>query len=88
MLITLVLECVNIVLLPLGIYFMYRGIEIQHPLYAILFFNLISSLASSIVNSAAFAFLSTEKFSQLSNLVNVLSLFLHDSSWLTSTVIR
>jgi uncharacterized membrane protein len=34
----------NCVVLLLGIYGMYHGIEIQHPLYAIMFLNLIIAL--------------------------------------------
>ena len=37
-------EIVCFFLLAVGVYAMYNGIEIQHPLYAILFFNLVVPL--------------------------------------------
>ena len=47
-------ELINMAFLLLGIYGMYRGIEIQHPLYAILFCNLIVPLISTIINTTVF----------------------------------
>ena len=81
-------ELFNLVFLILGIFGMYRGIEIQHPLYAILFFNLIVPLITSSINITAFGFLSSEKYVRLSNLTNALSVYFHGTCWLLSSMIR
>ena len=63
-------ELINVTCFLLGIYGMYHGIEIQHPLYAILFFNLIVPLISSTVNLSVVGFSSFETYLKVSNLTN------------------
>jgi hypothetical protein len=70
-------ELINMAFLLLGIYGMYRGIEIQHPLYAILFCNLIVPLISTIINITVFGFVSLEKYARLSNATNAFSVYFH-----------
>jgi hypothetical protein len=43
-------DCANVTVLLIGLYGMYQGIEVQHPLYAVLFLNLAVSWISSLVN--------------------------------------
>ncbi len=81
-------EVINLVFLLLGIYGMYRGIEIQHPLYAILFCNLIVPLISTIINTTVFGFVSLEKYARLSNATNAFSVYFHGACWLLSSMIR
>jgi hypothetical protein len=81
-------ELINLVFLLLGIYGMYRGIEIQHPLYAILFCNLIVPLVSTIINLTVFGFVSLEKYARLSNATNAFSVYFHGACWLLSSMIR
>jgi len=81
-------EFVNMAFLLLGIYGMYNGIEIQHPLYAILFCNLIVPLISSSINITGFEFLPFEKYVKISNLTNGISISFHGTCWLLSSVIR
>jgi hypothetical protein len=81
-------ELINMAFLLLGIYGMYRGIEIQHPLYAILFCNLIVPLISTIINTTVFGFVSLEKYARLSNATNAFSVYFHGACWLLSSMIR
>ena len=49
--------------LLIGIYTMSHGIEIiMHPLYAVLFLNLLVSCLSTVINIAAFALVSISKY--------------------------
>ena len=81
-------EVASLGLLTLGLYGMYRGIEIQHPLYAVLFFNLVVAAASSLVNISAFLFISMDKYIRLSNLTNAVAVYFHGTCWFTTSVIR
>ena len=81
-------ELVSFVLLTLGLYGMYSGIEIQHPLYAVLFFNLVIATVSSMVNIIGFIFISVDKYVRLSNLTNAVAVYFHGTCWFTTSVIR
>ena len=47
-------EFVNFILLTIGLLEMYQGIEIGHPIYAILFANLLVALSSSFLGIISF----------------------------------
>ena len=47
-------EFFNFILLTIGLLEMYQGIEIGHPIYAILFANLLVALSSSFWGMVAF----------------------------------
>ena len=81
-------EYFNFVILLLAVYGMYHGIEIQHPLYAILLLNLIIPLCFTIVDMTAFVFISSNKYITLSNTNSGFSLFFHCTSWCLSSIIR
>ncbi len=56
-------EYVCFAFLLIGIYTMSHGIEIiMHPLYAVLFLNLLVSCLSTVINIAAFALVSISKY--------------------------
>jgi hypothetical protein len=81
-------EYVNLNFLIIGIYGMHQGIEISHPLYAILFLNLITALAVTIINISAFPFINSEHYVIVSNATNGLSLVFHCNCWCVSSIIR
>jgi hypothetical protein len=81
-------ELINMIFLLLDIYGMYKGIEIQHPLYAILFFNLIIPLISTIINLTIFGFVSLENYVNVSNLTSAFSVYFHGICWMLSSVTR
>jgi hypothetical protein len=62
-------ECSNAVFLMAGIYGMFHGIEISHPLYAVLFLSLWVPFLATAAELAAFCFVSSETFMKLCSAV-------------------
>ena len=58
----LIPELLNVLLLGLGVYEMHEGIEIGHPVYALLFANLVVALISSLLGLVSFLALTDDKF--------------------------
>ena len=82
-------EFTNLTFLIIGVYTMYQGIEIYHPLYAILFVNLLIALSVTVVNISAFPFIHIEKYVMLSNSTNgFFSLLFHCNCWCICSIIR
>ncbi len=81
-------ELLNFVFLLVGIYEMYQGIEIQHPLYSILFLNLTFAWFSSFINVTAFSFVIDGTYLRLANSTSTFSLYFHSICWFITTVIR
>jgi hypothetical protein len=55
-------ELLNVILLGLGVYEMHQGIEIGHPVFAVLFVNLIVAFISSVLGLVSFVALTDERF--------------------------
>ena len=82
-------EFTNLTFLIIGVYTMYHGIEIYHPLYAILFVNLLIALSVTVVNISAFPFIHIEKYVMLSNSLNgFFSLLFHCNCWCICSIMR
>jgi hypothetical protein len=81
-------ELICLVFLLLGIYGMYQGIEIQHPLYAILFLDLIVTLFFTVVNMAAYVLIPSDRFQTVSNTNSGFVLFFHCTCWCVTSLIR
>jgi len=81
-------ELLNFVLLLIGINGMYKGIEIQHPLYSILFLNLTFAWFSTLINATAFNFVTDGTYLRLANSTSSFALYFHVICWLVTTVIR
>lgn len=82
------LEVGSSILLLLGIHQMYVGIEINHPVYGILFGNLMFALVSSLINIFVFPFLTNFKYSALVNANITIYFLFHDSCWCVLSVLR
>jgi hypothetical protein len=67
---------------------MYQGIEIAHPLYAVLYLNMIVPLISSILDIAVFFFVSTYNYVLFSNIMIAFASVFHCSSWCVTSVLR
>ncbi len=80
-------EYVCFVFLLIGMYTMFHGIEIIHPLYTVLFLNLLVSCLSTVINIAAFSLVSIEKYVKVTNLSNSQSTFFHCTSWCVTSII-
>ncbi len=61
------LELFNIIMLIAGICLLYLGIEISHPVYGLLFSNLIVTTISSLINVFVFPFVKTIQYNTLVN---------------------
>jgi len=81
-------EYINLFFFTCGLYGMFQGIEIGHPVYAVLFLNLIVSTISTILGIVIFFFISTYKYIMFSNLMNGFSVFFHCTSWCVTSVLR
>jgi hypothetical protein len=81
-------EYFNLVFLLAGIYGMYQGIEIKHPLYAVIFLNLSFALFLTVVDLIVYFFLPTDRFVVILNASSVASLFFHCTCWCVTSIIR
>ena len=79
-------EMLNLSFLSFGIYGMFKSIEIQHPLYAALFFNLLIALVTSVINLLVYPFI--DIYIRFSSSLNCSALFFHMGCWLTTSIIR
>jgi hypothetical protein len=67
---------------------MYYGIEIDHPVFRVLFCNLIVAFISSVVNVIAYPIETDIKYSTIVNGNNSFCLFFHCCCWLIVSVLR
>ncbi len=81
-------EYFNLVFLFCCLFGMYQGIEIAHPLYTVLFLNMVIPLISSILDIAVFFFISTFNYVLFSNIMIVITLVFHCSSWCVTSALR
>jgi len=81
-------EFVNLIFLIIGVYAMYNGIEICHPLYAVLFLNLVIALAATVINLFTFMVVHSEQYVRISNAMNGISIGFHCNCWCISSIIR
>jgi len=81
-------DCINFFLLAIVLYQMYQRIEVKHPLYAVLFLNLVVSLLCAIANILLFYFVPTFTFVRFSRIQGGVYLFFHCTSWCVTSVIR
>jgi hypothetical protein len=82
------LELFNIMILTAGMCLMYLGIEISHPVYGLLFSNLIVTTISSLINVFVFPFIKTIQYNTLVNGNNSACLNFHCCCWCILSVLR
>jgi len=78
----------NTILLSIGILQIYNGIEIEHPVFRVLFCNLIAAFLSSAVNVIAYPFKKDVKYSTVINGSNYFGLLFHCCCWLIVSLLR
>jgi hypothetical protein len=81
-------EVINVTVLLIGVYQMYFGIEIGHPIYGLLFLNLVLALVSSLINIFIFPFLTDFKYSTIVSGNNITYLVFYLSCWCVLSVLR
>jgi hypothetical protein len=79
---------INTLLLTVGLCQMYVGIEIAHPVYAVLFSNLTVTLFSSLIDVFVFPFITTLRYAVLVIGNNVTCFLFHCCSWCVLSVLR
>jgi len=67
---------------------MYNGIEIEHPVFRVLFCNLLLTFFSSTVNVIAYSFTIQIRYSTIVNASNTLCLLFHCCCWLIVSLLR
>jgi hypothetical protein len=67
---------------------MYNGVEIEHPVFRVLFCNLIVSFISSAVNIIAYPIEKNIKYSTIINSNNYFCLLFHCCCWLVVSLLR
>jgi len=83
-----VLEILNSVSLFVLAYFIYKGIEVGHPVYALIFCDILVTLASSLINGLVFPFVKTYRYTSLANGNSIVCLFFHCCCWSVLSVLR
>ena len=81
-------EYLNFVVLLLAVYGMYQGVEIQHPLFAVLFLNLITPLCFTAIDMIGFMMIPSSKYITLSNNNSLFCVYFHCTCWCLSSIIR
>ena len=74
-------EILDLVLLALGIGGLYNGTEIGHPVYSLLFANLIFPCFVTVINISAIFFLPLQNWLRLAPSLNYLCLMFHSTTW-------
>ncbi len=81
-------DLLNVGVLVFGLFQFYRGIEIAHPVFKILFCNLFGSLVSSIIIVFVSPFITADKLISLVNSVNITYLMFHCCCWTVLSILR
>ena len=81
-------EYFNFFFLSCALYGMYQGVEITHPLYAVLFLNLIVPLMATLFHITVFFFIPTATYVFISNPINCVCIFFHCTSWCVASLLR
>jgi len=83
-----ILELLSSFIIYFVVHKVYKEIEINHPVYAIIFCNLITSLLSSLLNSVIFPFISSFRYISLVNGNNLACLYFHFCCWCILSILR
>ena len=72
----------------ISIYAMNRGVEVDHPIYSVLFFNLVFPTFATLVIVSTSFFVNVNSWKTISSVVNLISLLYHHSSWAVLSALR
>jgi hypothetical protein len=81
-------EVFNTAFLSAGSFLFYYGIEITHPVYAVLFCNLITALVTSVINTLVTPMLRSTLYTPITNSINVACWYFHCCCWCIVSVLR
>jgi hypothetical protein len=86
--VTLNSDIFNTIILSVGILQMYNGIDIEHPIFRVLFCSLTAAFLSSAVNIIVFPVTMEIKYSTVVTATNVTCLIFHCCCWFIASVLR
>jgi len=66
----------------------YKGIEIGHPVYAVIFCDIIVTLTSSLINVIILPFVDNYRYTGLANVNNFFCLVFHCCCWCILSILR
>ena len=78
----------NVVLLVVGLNLMYRGIEISHPVFGVLFCNLIVALSTSITEILAVETVSNIRVTTIAGCFTAALVHFHCCCWCILSILR
>lgn len=81
-------DVLGLLFLAVGIFGMYKRIEIDHPVFSLIYSNLIFPLTASIFNLTALVLVNFQLWIRLSLFTNYLSMLFHTTSWSVITFLR
>jgi hypothetical protein len=84
----LTLEIIGSLILIVMSYLIYKRIEIDHPVYAIIFCDLTGTLASSLINTMVLPFVNRSQYLRLVNVNNFSCIVFHCCCWCILSILR
>ena len=81
-------EYINLFLLIMAICGMYRGIEVGHPIYAVLFLNLIIPFCATLAQICLFFFIENQQYLMIGTFLGAFCLLFHCNTWCITSVVR
>ena len=81
-------EIIALPIFGIGIYVMNKGVEIGHPVYSVLFLNLIFPCFMTIIILSTSFVLDIAQWKVIAAIVNMISMLYHHSSWVVLSVLR
>jgi hypothetical protein len=81
-------EVVALITLAVAAYVMYRGVDISHPVYAILFSNLVFPFCTSGAIVTVSFVLDVNTWKIVSSVANMISMMYHHTCWAVLSGIR
>ena len=78
----------NLIFLTFALFGMYNGIEISHPVYAVLFTNISVATISALINILSIQWVDITVFLVIANASNTWYMIFHCVTWSVTSVLR
>ena len=81
-------ELLALVLFSIAISIVYKGVEIDHPMYSVLYLDLVVPLIITVSIILTSMLVSIHNWKAVSSMLNMISLLYHHTSWAILSVLR
>ena len=81
-------DLANLLFLTSALFGMYNGIEISHPVYAVLFSNLSLATLSAVINISSINWVDISVFLIIANASNTWYMIFHCVTWSVTSILR